>query len=286
MGRDERLNRLPEIIFVGSLVVVGLSLLLFYLIDLRNALGLRSVLYSLEEGSFFFEHRPFFFDHFYRNGGIGEILQWVLLGSAAVISSYVAGRLAGRDRRAALFWLILGVAFTLMLIEDAGDPRHTIRSYVQALFSEVGQGIAGTITELIYFAVLAAVPIYALVFYRERAMRELRTRRYLIVGFVSYALAAGLSFVGSAFERVIDMNFYTWTGGMLRRFFVSIGDEQVGMLWQMYDSSQGWPFISFFLMDNLVEEAIELIGAGAFSAAAIAFLLAQRRTPEPTPSEG
>ncbi len=72
---------------------------------------------------------------------------------------------------------------------------------------------------------------------------------------------------------------------MLRRFFISIGDERVGTLWQMYDSSQGWPFISFFLMDNLVEEAIELIGAGAFCAAALAFLLAERgRRHRPTSS--
>ncbi len=259
--KNARHNQLPEYILGAALLSILVSLVLFYLIDLRNILGVGSLL-----------NRHFFW-HWWRNGGPIEWLQWGCLAAAALLGAFIAGRVYNHDKRACAFWALMALAFALMLIEDAGDPRHRIREYVQFVFKEDGQGIMGTLTELFYFAALASVPIYALVRHGRVLTRLVRTKVYVAIGFAAYALAASLSFAGSAFSALLDRNFYRISGELLFRLSLRLGDADLSHFWLGESPDQIQHHIFFQLMDGLVEESIELMGAAAFLAAGVSYLL-------------
>ncbi len=262
---EEKRTHLPEYVVGFSLLTILVSLVLIYYIDLQNAAGLRDMLFDLNPDYFFFDYRPFVFYHWYRNGGVAELFQWLFLGGTALITSFIAARVMDKDRRTFLFWGIMAVFFMLMLIEDAGDPRHTFRSYVQAIFSEPYQGTMGSISELVYFSLLGLIPIYALIRYGQVLQDCLRGLIYFGAGFLFYALATVLSFLGSA------VGLYNQAGNVLREILIEWGDPLLYYQWYSFDVEEGWEFVSFFLMDSLVEEALELMGAAAFLAAAISY---------------
>ncbi len=271
--KASRVERIPFYIFMSSIAFILISLVLIYLVDLRNLWGIRDVLYSWDERSIrFINTRPFMFNHLYCNRGIAEIFQWVFLGGAALTSMFISGFMYNRNRVIFLFWAIMSVAFIMMLIEDAGDPRHTISTYFGLLFSS---SLAPKMVEGVYFTILAAIPIYALLQYRKPVMADSRTARYLISGFAGYATAAIFSFAGDFIFR--DDSFYTWSGGKIRSAMLLISDKQTAVQWTFYDKEHGWPVINYFLMDSMVEESIELMAAAAFCASTVAFLLYVRK---------
>lgn len=257
--REQFPDRLPELILGLALLSVVISLALFYVIDLRNVFGL---------GSLVNRH---FFQHWWRDGGPTEWLQWGLLASAALVAAFSAGRVFGHDKCVCAFWAIMALALVLMLIEDAGNPRHRIREYVRFAFKEEGAGLGLMVTasQLLYFAVLASVPIYALVRHGHVLKRLLRVKVYVLIGFASYALSASLSFAGDAFSALLDRSFYSFSGEFLYRLSLRLGDDGLEQAW----GGHGHEYIPFRLMDGMVEESIELIGAASFLAATVSYLL-------------
>ncbi len=273
--QTSRAEKIPFYIFMSSIAFILISLVLIYLVDLRNLWGTRDVLYFWDERSIrFISTRPFMFNHLYCNRGIAEIFQWILLGGAALISMFISGLMYNRNRIILLFWAIMSAAFTLMLIEDAGDPRHTISTYFGLLFNS---DIAPKMVEGVYFTILAAIPIYALLQYRKPVMADSRTARYIVIGFIGYATAAIFSFAGD-FTVQSDESLYIWAGGKIRSVMLLISDKQTAVQWSLYENEQKWPAVNYFLMDSMVEESIELMAAAAFCASAVAFLLYVRRT--------
>jgi len=260
------MKRLADKFFIFVILFVIISWIIIYLIDLRNIFGLRDIIFSVEPYYFFFPYLPFVFQHWGRGNGIAEILQLFCLGGAGLMAAFCAGKIYGQ--RLFKFWAIMSVAFVLMLLEDAGDIRHLIMSYVQAIFKEPDQAFWGTGVELLYFLVLAGIPTYALIKYYSDIKEFSKAKIYLLIGFVFYAIAQSLSFVGTAFEGLMDKNVYTLMGDKLYDIALSIGDSGLAERW----SDSGFP-ISFYLMDGLIEESLELIGAGAFFAATLSFLI-------------
>lgn len=247
-----------HIVMLAGLIVLG-SFFMIYLIDMQNVLGTRDFLMTRGQ------EYPYFWYHWYRNTGPMEMLQYATLGAAAFFAIKNASLLTTRENN--MFWSILGVAYLFMLIEDAASPRHRIRQYVGLIAGEEGQGTFGTLTELVYFAVLAAIPVYALLRYGLGILSNFKSSRtYMLLGFVVYAMAAGASFAGSAFDSLMNTNVYTVLGENLFHFMIRFSDGQIT---QVYLDNQ--TFISFFLMDAPVEESIELMGASLMLAAGLAF---------------
>lgn len=264
-----------RILGLTSLFIL-LSWLAVYLIDLRNIFGLRDVLFNLKPDYFYFTYRPFLFQHWGRNSGLGELVQWFFLASSALLSVYTAGRIGRENKEISRFLIIMAIAFLLMLLEDAGDIRHTLMGYVQAIFKETEQGWMGTLTELLYFGVLAGVPLYGLIKYWKNLKEFLAVRKYLLTGFIAYALAGGMSFIGTALSGVFDTNFYTLLGEAFYNSSLYLGDQNLAALWQNYEEVN-WDFpIGFFMVDSLLEESFELIGGAAFLGAS--YMLYKRFT--------
>ncbi len=268
----EKTPKLPELIFLISLFAVLTSFLLFYLVDLKNTFGLRDSLFETSGKYFFFTYQPFFFQHWGRNGGFAEIMQWSFLASSALIAAFCAGKMHSLNKNLFKFWAIISVAFMFMMLEDAGDIRHTFMGYVQWAFDEADQGIMGTLTELTYFAILGGIPLYALIRYWKDIKVFTRTKVYFLIGFFFYATAASLSFLGTALEGFLPKNLYTILGERFYEFALSIGDQELQKLWESSSFN-----IKFFLMDSLVEENLEIIAAGALLSGTIAFLLYIKR---------
>ncbi len=268
---------LAHYVFIFSIALAVLSFLLFYLIDLRNFLGLRDVLINTQSSYFFFSYRPFFFQHWGRNSGFAELFQWGFLGSSAIIAAFISGREMLKNKRLGMFWILLSSAFVLMMLEDAGNIRHTLMSYVQAIAVEPDQGIFGTTFEFLYFAFLGGLPLFALIKYWKELKNFSNTKKYMVIGFAFYAIASGLSFVGTAFEGMIDKNIYELFGDLLYNLSLSIGDANLSYFWANWSNHNSNFQIGFYILDSLIEENLELIGGGAILASILFFLRDSKR---------
>lgn len=260
---------LPEYIILGSLGIIITSILLFYAIDVRNLWGMRDTLFGANTAPFYFTYRPFFFHHYGRNTGIAEIVQWTLLSITTAICFFQAGKFQLKDTVLSRFFLLFGISMLWMLVEDAGDIRQTLMSYVQALAGENDQGLFGTLFEGIYFAAVATLPLWALYQARHTLRIVPRALGYLSLGLVFRYIAGGLSFVGTAFDLLIDQNLYTRWGDQLMNLSYRLGDADLQPLWESWNLVY-WDYpIGFFLLDSLIEENIEIIGNALFLAGVI-----------------
>jgi hypothetical protein len=223
-------------------------------------------------------------DHLYRpvwrhlfNGRPVEWTQWFILVFLVVAAGYVAGRLSALGERGpAAFFGLIGLGAGFMLIEDAGDIRHTISGYVQRHIGEEVLGLHYQVaSDVPYFGLLALIPLYAVLRYGQYPWRVRQVRPYLVAGVGLYAVAA----IGSGFRHFGDM--YIRLGSALDanllggRFPVNPGHTQ--------DRSH------FHLVDGILEETVELVAVTCLLAVVLAYVnavaVAQREaTPVPGPS--
>lgn len=264
--------QLSEYIFFLALFIIFISFLLFYLIDLQNIFNIRDYLFSIDQRFFPFHGHSFFFRHWGRNGGFAEIIQYLFLLSSIIISIFIAAY-NRHKKNIFYFWLIMSIAFSLMLIEDAGEIRHSLRYYVQLIFNEESQMLYGSLFEFFYFFLLALIPISALIFYGKFLLKVKKTRIYMVIGFSFYFLAASLSHLGTFFIANfvnIKENFYDLLGERFYYLFLKIGDPNLIYLWENNDLKE---YISHYILDSLIEENFEIIASAAFLSASISYLV-------------
>jgi len=244
-GKWPFLLRIPP----GTLVAVVLGWLLivwiiFIAIDIMNLIDIEL---SQPVWTRLFNDRPV------------EWSQWFLLAFAIVASAYLAGKLdAGKKVMAARFFFLLAIGLGLMLIEDAGDIRHTLSSW---LHEATGPFIFGlphrVVSDVPYFAALAAVPLYAVFRYGSYAWESAGTRFYLPLGVIFYALAAvcsGLRHLGDFYIKVgLRLDSFLFGG----RFPVPDGMTQERA--------------HFFIVDSVIEESVELLAVTMIFAAILAY---------------
>lgn len=184
----------------------------------------------------------------FGNGGPIEWMQWGLLGITAIAASFLSARLRSD------FFYLFAFAAALLLIEDAGDPRHRLSVYVRAFVGDdIGVLPTSTVVELTYFAALAAVPLYAFWRYRTEVWSFTTARRYLLGGYGLYAVAA----LASGTRK---LGSYETVGLLI--------DDALGGRLAMgpYDPGEG--HLQF--IDGVVEESIELLAAACLLALVLA----------------
>jgi len=259
----------PEWILFGAGAYIALSFLLYYLIDLKNTWGTRDWLFSTEGIYFYFTYTPFFFQHYGRDGGFAEVVQWGLLAITILLAAYYAGRLSLHQARASTFWAIIALGFMFMLLEDAGEVRHWMMSYVQWAAGEPDQGLVGTAFEGVVFLILGGIPIYGIWKYGNAVRAHARVWIYMVAGIIAHAVAASLSFIGTAFQMTVDTDIYSVMGDAFKEWSLRIADPEVRALWNTWDKENWLYQVDFYLMDSFVEENIELLGNAFFLAAAV-----------------
>jgi hypothetical protein len=192
-----------------------------------------------------------------------ELLQWAMLVAAALTAGYLGGQLrdAG-DRRLAGFWTVLAAGLTLMLIEDSGNPRHALGQFV-----EEALGLPSFTVNLVLLGAIALTLLYALVAHWRPVWARPRLRTHLLAAYAVYGVAGFLSGTGP--------RWYPLAGAQINaRLFGGRLPEA-----DTVDGSQ-----EFLIMDLMVEESVEIVGAALFLAVAVTAAGAARSAArEPAP---
>ncbi len=254
----------PAHVMLAVCVYLLLTWVLSYLVDVRNLFGLRDALrikdYLMLQG----ERVPLWW-LFFREAGLTEILQWAALLSTAIGGSFLYRKLNGTGGKGrAFFWRLISLAAVLMLLEDALNVRHLMNRLILALAGLDWSSTAGrslrTVLELTYFAVLGAIPLYAMLRYGKYVVtKSLPTCFYLLFGYIFYGLA--VFFSGT---RYINEWYYS-AGTRIYEFMKLHASGEL-----LYVSTDTLS-MEFWLMDCVIEESLELIGAGALLAAVLAY---------------
>lgn len=242
-------------------MVAGVALALgwagFLLLDVVNPWGIR---YS----PFWQELTPFgFFFWYFREGGPVEVLQWSLL-LIAVLGCIALAVRSTRLPSKPLVWVFRAGALGIiwMLAEDATNIRHVISLELTVpIFAPDGpmKNHVRTLTELALYAVLGGIMVSFLLGVRRCAVRRGNAWRLLLGAYAFYGVAA----VASATRYVGD--WYEKVGGL----FVPLLQPGV-----QTDYERVAPFVpeyglGFWLMDWLVEESLELMGAALLASAVL-----------------
>jgi len=255
----------PRTVIIAAAVVVALAWLVFLVVDVWNVGGLGDR-FNWPLWTSLFNDRPV------------EWLQWVALAAAIVAGAYLAGRLHGRGDPALVSFLgLMAVGAAIMLLEEAGDIRHVVSSYVQIVFGQ--EPILGihyrVLSDVPYFAVIAAVPVYALLRHGLAVWRQApNARSYLVVAYGLYGLSAASSGLrhlggGDADQGVDGGGLYESIGRFLHELFLSGAAPPPG-------ESMEW--LHFFIVDSIVEESVELLAAASLLALLLAVGIAAVRT--------
>lgn len=212
---------------------------------------------------------PVFWLVVFGEGGPVEKAQWFVLGSAAVAAAYLAGVLRGRGQRgAARFWTILAVGLLLMLIEDAGNVRHHLGSYVGLFTDELSREHRVAVAlERTLLWVIGAVLLFALLYRRELPWRSRPTRRLLCGGYAAYGAAA----LGS-----VTRDFFSWYERAGDAVLAAFG----GRLGEISAAAKARGLATGHeLIDSVFEESLELLGATLLCAAVAAYAAHLRHAP-------
>ena len=172
--------------------------------------------------------------HLFREGSVIEMFQWLCLVTAIIICSFLAARHEEiADRSSFTFYLLLAVAFAVMVLEDAGNIRHEFDRWL-SFVSPYSYEIA-TVT---LYALLGGVITWATLKHgRDLLLADKRAATIYVVAFLAYGLAA----VSSATQ-------FLWYGDVGAAISALAAHDPGG----------------FVLMDLMYEESLELIGALLF----------------------
>lgn len=192
----------------------------------------------------------------FNPSGVTEMIVWVLLGGLVLASGGLAGRLRGAgERRAAMFWRLVGVAGILMLLEDTANARFRLAELAELAGLIAGRDQWVTVEAVWYAAILAIVGV-AVVRYGRFGAASKPTVGLGAAGAAFYLVAGG----GSTLNEV--------TG-----WYVGLGAWLEGLVGGSLPHPSAWnePTVHFYLADRVFEESGEMLGAACLLAAAVAF---------------
>lgn len=153
-----------------------------------------------------------------------------------------------------------------MFIEDTINIRHIISNYLSLLsgYDYIRNPIR-IITEFVIYFLIGGLMVYPLWKYFKFLNLGQRTRTYLITGYLAYAVGS----ISSASRYLF--NWYDRLGEAI----IDLLPVTEAAGWALASSNlekAGWYPLGFWLIDFLVEESIELIGAGFLLAFLLAYL--------------
>lgn len=227
-------------------------------IDFLNLFGLQEWTISKEW------QLPFLWWEIYREARYTEMLQWLMLATAAGIAlmTYVQ-RKGIKSQPDQLAWLIFSTTLLLMLIEDSLNLRHLVADVHLPYLLGIEQLARSqrTLWELCFYALLATgmtIPLWLL--WRDGFRLKSVTASHV---FLAYAIYGSVGF-GSALRKAGD-----WQSGLGAWLIEALNLSQMPAwrlalekmaYWQ--DTFPGYNHtLGYLLVDHLLEETIEFIAA-------------------------
>lgn len=236
----------PKTVLIIVLVLIIIAWSMVLLFDISNAF--RDT-FSEPVWRYLFNDRPI------------EWMQWFVLVFAIITSAYLSARLAIANKKVcSKFFLIFSIGLGLMLIEDAGDIRHVISGEVQNFADN--DHIMGihyrVVSDFPYFALLAAIPLYAIIRYGKETWENTKAKTPFILGIILYAIAA----IGSGLRHF--NNLYINIGSWIDENILNENFKGIASLSQ--DRNH------FLLVDSILEETIELLAITLIFVAILIFV--------------
>lgn len=251
----EKIINYRYVIYLGIGILI-LSYLSIILVDLLNIANARNIVKELEI--------PILWNYLFTEKGPIEIFQWLFLGSFTVISTLTAFKLKKENKhKEKIFWTLFAVAGAIMLIEDATNVRHFIITRHLQL-----DWYTGKILELGIFGLIASVPIIAVIGYGKHIFHHKNTTKLIVLGFIFYGSAA---FISGPSDLIGVTNTL---GNSLYDSTVFIGGEELQEIYEDVDKrarEQEDLDTRYRLVDFLVEESLELLGATMLLASSLCY---------------
>ena len=206
-----------------------------------------------------------------REAGLTENLQWLFLFISFCAALAVIYLQRGSWTLERLGVLFLSIGLAIMFLEDVFNVRHALSWYISSFFYD---GLVGSyewrtsafrsVIEIAFYAFLGSIMVAAFYFLYFRSKISSRTRILLIGGYLIYGVAS----FASATRNIGD--WYAKLGKaildpLLKNRNVSWDADSI-----IFFSDP----VSFWFMDLLVEESLELLGS-ALLLSAILSVLAQ-----------
>ena len=176
-----------------------------------------------------------------------------------LIAAHQSGRWS-QEKDVARFWMAGALLGMLMLAEDMGNVRHLLADIVVQLLP-VAEWLARTGAETGFYMLIASPAAVAALLYRRVPASMRPPGRLLLPGVLLYAVAA----TASASRAVND--WYVLAGHRLHNS--AFGGRLPSMPDGFWGVEAGSDVTAFLLMDFLVEESIELMGAAFLLAATV-----------------
>lgn len=239
-----------------------------YFVDIRNVLGIRDKLVELKSIHSAIFNIPLLWNYLFSDGAPVEIMQWTLNGLLIITSAYIAGILRAKNRmKEFYFWMLFAVLGLLMILEDAGNIRHFLTVRVVMLFWE--EKSYRIITELVYFSIVSSVSVIAIIKFGPYVYKNhKRTAYLLLLGCVVYGIAVVMG-------GTRDIRYWYQTAGeKIYEFTANLGGEELREIYENTDAElipQNSMTVAYRFMDSLLEESIQLIGAGILWASSLSY---------------
>ena len=272
----------PETLFYVTVGFLVLSYVLVIAIDVFNVFDLHTRWTAGGE-------RHYFWKHWFQTP-VEIPTQWVCLSVLMVTLFLSAGAAYQRGHGDEFeFSMLFGIGVSLMLIEDSLNPRHLLRHQLRDQgFANYGTVI--TLTELAYFALLGGLLVFVFIYFRHVFWKREKVRKYLIRGYVFYAIAVGSSWSGPAFRTASEdfPDLYTVTGRFFTRILFFDGGEREAYFQSVNEGLErtNVHLLEYWFMDRVWEESFELLGASALLVAGLAFFFGSTSSEGSEDSDG
>ncbi|TYQ15805.1 UNVERIFIED_CONTAM: hypothetical protein Cloal_2295 [Acetivibrio alkalicellulosi] len=252
----EKLIKIPKRIVIAVLSYLAITWTMVIFIDFLNIGGSSDWLVSKNMNN------ALLWVHFFTEGSPTEMFQWFFISVSVLACGVISGLHIKKSELSKCFMMI-GLGMAIMLMEDAGNIRHLIARLVSILFydeySGSGSNPYATGTIVLIYSILGFLMVFPLIKYRGQLLSSVKSKsaiRWFVIGYFAYGFAS----VVSATEQMGN-----WVGrvgaGIIDYFSLT---ERAA--WHSRE-------LGFYLLDFLVEESIELIGASFIFAALLSYAL-------------
>ncbi|MFW5985850.1 MAG: hypothetical protein ACOCQH_00670 [Halanaerobiales bacterium] len=243
------------------LIILGFYIASYY-VDIKSIYGIRDWMVNHEDFNV-----PFLWNYLFSEGAVVGIMRWSLIGLFTITSAYNAGMLRLKKKnKEHLFWLLFAILGILMIMEDAGRIRHFLTTRFVLVFWD--KKTYQIITEIIYFSLMASVPVIALLKYGKYIFRHKRTGIFLFIGCALYGIAAFMNATRDI------MYWFQTAGDIIYHFTVGLGGPELEQVYEQtneYLVQYGYMTISYRFMDALIEDTIEVIAISFLWASALSY---------------